>query len=531
MSTLSTEEKRFKEFMNKNPTKAQIIARIKKIAAGKSAKSTMKFQIMKSGLRNHPNGNGNIKKTLSNLAQAENAKIANAPTEANKKAAKSAKVLLTKMVNGKRVKKTRDELLKNIQNATSKPKPAVKKPAVMKSVPAPVANKPLTRNNRVAVWAKSINRANYPFMNKNTFNNVRNDYVNQLNRYTNTIERAKSRLTNLENNQRAQEGVINKLNKISLTKKVNGTIVKKNRNEIVNELNRLEKNRLASMKPNGSANLINKFKNAKKQYDNVKDKDTLLVRTINAPFTSKTLTNAELKYYIKEYKAAVANYATKLTRAEKKYFSGVDLSGKNDSDYELPSDYDSDDDDAYVDEPGEGNDDYNYDNNYNNNLNQIQYKERERRFMENRIKRRFGVDPTTDPRFKMGVNTRNDYDGVLLVASRYQGKTLPSLKATMLFKNTRSRGDTPLTMAIRKRDFPVNQKNMARQRAGAIMNNILNTYSGYKPKNVTKEELNLFYNIRNRNNNNAKKRVLTDAQVSKVLQKYSKNYKQFLRRD
>ena len=516
--SIATEEKRFKEFMNRNPTKAQIIARIKKIAAGKSGKSVMKFQIMKSGLRNHPNGN--IKNTLSNMTHATNAKTTNTPTDANKNAAMRAKVRLTKTINGKRVKKTRDELLRNIQNAKSTPKP---KP---KPKPLPPANTPpVTKNNRMAVWVKSINRANYPFMNTNTFNNVRNDYVYQLNRYTNTIERAKRRLNNVENNQRAQEGVINALKKLSLTKKVNGAIVKKSRNEIMNELNRLEKKRLASMKPNGSSNLIRAYKDAKKQYDSVKDKHFSgfgLVRTINAPYTPKTLTNAELKYYIKEYTAAVANYTTKLTRAEKKYFSGVDLSGKKDPDYKLPSNYDSEDDDAYVDEPGDD------DNDVNNNTNR--YLERERRFLENRIKQRFGVDPTTDPRFKMGVNTKYNYDTVLFVASKYQGKTLPSLKATTQFKNTQSYGDTPLTMAIRQRNFPTNQKQVARARAKAIMNNILNTSSGYTPKNITQQERNLFFNIQNRNNANAKKRMLTDAQVSKILQKYSKNYKQFLRR-
>ena len=40
------------------------------------------------------------------------------PTEANKKAAAKAKVRLTKIVNGKRVKKSREELLKNVQNAS-----------------------------------------------------------------------------------------------------------------------------------------------------------------------------------------------------------------------------------------------------------------------------------------------------------------------------------------------------------------------------------------------------------------------------
>ena len=40
------------------------------------------------------------------------------PTEANKKVAAKAKVRLTKTVNGKRVKKSREELLKNVQNAS-----------------------------------------------------------------------------------------------------------------------------------------------------------------------------------------------------------------------------------------------------------------------------------------------------------------------------------------------------------------------------------------------------------------------------
>lgn len=40
------------------------------------------------------------------------------PTEANKKTAAKAKVRLTKTVNGKRVKKSREELLKNVQNAS-----------------------------------------------------------------------------------------------------------------------------------------------------------------------------------------------------------------------------------------------------------------------------------------------------------------------------------------------------------------------------------------------------------------------------
>ena len=54
MST-QTEEKRFKAFMNKKPTTAQIVARIKKIAAGKTPQSAKKFEVMKWGLQNSPN--------------------------------------------------------------------------------------------------------------------------------------------------------------------------------------------------------------------------------------------------------------------------------------------------------------------------------------------------------------------------------------------------------------------------------------------------------------------------------------------
>ncbi|AUT19163.1 hypothetical protein DSLPV1_192 [Dishui lake phycodnavirus 1] len=613
---MPSEQNRFREFMNKNPTYDQIIARVKKIAAGKSAKSAEKFAVMKSDLVNRANAklyvignamnnlqnntgfydlrerrmvnkfnisqnklnaflnkmdrlsitspkksatkkpaatatkpNNNVTAVLKKMNQLsitpntpKKLNKVNAPTEANKKAAKSAKVLLTKMVNGKRVKKTRDELLKNIQNAKSKPKPVAKKPA---------AKKPLTRNQ---IWNKSINRANYPFVHINTFNDIRYDYVEQLNNKLNTIEQAKHTLNILENKQRAQEGVINKLNKISLTKKVNGKNVKKTRQEILNELNRLEKNRLASMKPVGSVNLINQFKNAKNKYEqlqsSVKNFHGLRSRlNINAPYSYKSLTNDELKYYIKAYKNAVANF-TKLSKAEKRYFSG-DLDGNNDPDYELPSDYDTEDDDAYLDEPGEGNDNYNYDNNYNNNMNRIQYKERELQFLENRVKERFGVDPKTDPRFNgphrnasrsdsNRVANMSNYERVLMNVIKYPGKKLPSKKMLkrpidVKFFWRRSgpwnKNKIPLNQLLpRNQTTAANQKYMARQRAGDIMNDILNTYSGYKPKNVTKEELNLFYNIRTRANNNEKKRVLTDAQVSKILQKYSKNHKQFLLR-
>jgi hypothetical protein len=52
--SFATEERRFKEFMNKKPTNAQIMARIKRITAGKTPKSAKKFEVMKWGLQNSP---------------------------------------------------------------------------------------------------------------------------------------------------------------------------------------------------------------------------------------------------------------------------------------------------------------------------------------------------------------------------------------------------------------------------------------------------------------------------------------------
>jgi hypothetical protein len=49
------EEKRFKAFMNKKPSNAQIMARIKRITAGKTPQSAKKFEVMKWGLQNSPN--------------------------------------------------------------------------------------------------------------------------------------------------------------------------------------------------------------------------------------------------------------------------------------------------------------------------------------------------------------------------------------------------------------------------------------------------------------------------------------------
>lgn len=52
-AAVNSEKKRFRAFMNKNPSKAQVIARIKKIMSGKGEKSALKFEVMKFGLENY----------------------------------------------------------------------------------------------------------------------------------------------------------------------------------------------------------------------------------------------------------------------------------------------------------------------------------------------------------------------------------------------------------------------------------------------------------------------------------------------
>ena len=54
-AAVNSEKKRFRAFMNKNPSKAQVIARIKKIMSGKGEKSALKFEVMKFGLENYFN--------------------------------------------------------------------------------------------------------------------------------------------------------------------------------------------------------------------------------------------------------------------------------------------------------------------------------------------------------------------------------------------------------------------------------------------------------------------------------------------
>ena len=54
-AAVNSEKKRFRAFMNKNPSKVQVIARIKKIMSGKGEKSALKFEVMKFGLSNSGN--------------------------------------------------------------------------------------------------------------------------------------------------------------------------------------------------------------------------------------------------------------------------------------------------------------------------------------------------------------------------------------------------------------------------------------------------------------------------------------------
>ena len=73
------------------------------------------------------------------------------PTEANKKAATKAKVRLTKIVNGKRVKKTREELSKNVQNVlkAKKPMPTMADKKMAKKPMPTMADKKMAKKAKV----------------------------------------------------------------------------------------------------------------------------------------------------------------------------------------------------------------------------------------------------------------------------------------------------------------------------------------------------------------------------------------------
>ena len=111
------------------------------------------------------------------------------PTEANKKAAVKAKVRLTRTVNGKRVKKTREELLKNIQNKKA----------------APVARQPRKMSLREKRYRAFLNRykyENYPYIGDDLSQYAENYAGNK----TATLENYKIALKNAENEARRNYG-------------------------------------------------------------------------------------------------------------------------------------------------------------------------------------------------------------------------------------------------------------------------------------------------------------------------------------
>ena len=125
------------------------------------------------------------------------------PTEANKKAAVKAKVRLTRTVNGKRVKKTREELLKNIQN--KKGAPVARQPRKVVKKAAPVARQPRKMSLREKRYRAFLNRykyENYPYIGDDLSQYAENYAGNK----TATLENYKIALKNAENEARRNYG-------------------------------------------------------------------------------------------------------------------------------------------------------------------------------------------------------------------------------------------------------------------------------------------------------------------------------------
>jgi len=125
------------------------------------------------------------------------------PTEANKKAAVKAKVRLTRTVNGKRVKKTREELLKNIQN--KKAAPVARQPRKMVKKAAPVARQPRKMSLREKRYRAFLNRykyENYPYIGDDLSEFAENYAGNKKA----TLENYKIALKNAENEARRNYG-------------------------------------------------------------------------------------------------------------------------------------------------------------------------------------------------------------------------------------------------------------------------------------------------------------------------------------
>ena len=125
------------------------------------------------------------------------------PTAANKKAAVKAKVRLTRTVNGKRVKKTREELLKNIQN--KKAAPVARQPRKMVKKAAPVARQPRKMSLREKRYRAFLNRykyENYPYIGDDLSEFAENYAGNKKA----TLENYKIALKNAENEARRNYG-------------------------------------------------------------------------------------------------------------------------------------------------------------------------------------------------------------------------------------------------------------------------------------------------------------------------------------
>lgn len=125
---------------------------------------------------------------LKNIQNASKSKIP-MPTMTEKDMAKKAKVRLTKTVNGKRVKKSREELLKNVQN--KKGVPATRQPRKMS-----------LREKRYWAFLKRYKYENYPYIGDN-LSEYANNYAGNKKA---TLENYKNVLRKAENESRRNYG-------------------------------------------------------------------------------------------------------------------------------------------------------------------------------------------------------------------------------------------------------------------------------------------------------------------------------------
>jgi len=140
-----------------------------------------------------------LSKNIQNVSKAKNPM----PTMAEKEMAKKVKVRLTKIVNGKRVKKSREELLKNVQN--KKGVPVASQPRKVVKKDAPVARQPEKMSLRQKRYIAFLNRykyENYPYIGDDLSQYAENYAGNK----TATLENYKIALKNAENEARRNYG-------------------------------------------------------------------------------------------------------------------------------------------------------------------------------------------------------------------------------------------------------------------------------------------------------------------------------------